>query len=94
MSDELWREHLREYHRKWRASRPREDYEADLARRRQRRRERIANETPEEREARMRAHREYMRTYLPKRRARETPEQHEARLAKQREYRRKRKASK
>jgi len=44
------------------------------------------NETPEQREARRKYHREYDR----KRREAETPEQREARLAKKREYKRKR----
>jgi Spy/CpxP family protein refolding chaperone len=46
------------------------------------------NETPEQREARRKYHREYDR----KRREAETPEQREARLIKQREYNSKRKA--
>ena len=59
------------------------------------------NETPEQREARLKYHREYHikqmetrraknREYIKKRREAETPEQREARLAKKREYKRKR----
>ena len=48
-----------------------------------------ANETPKEREERLRSHRAYYR----EKRANETPEEREKRLAKRREYQKKRRSN-